>query len=372
VQDTLANYMRFSPSTGLEVGYVSDKSKVVIEGNGVQLYGEYNNDPIKVAKFAYINRGYPTVYGKGPSLVMGDPDDYDYGPYCIACGGSAKNAFSISVGEDAYTESINSQAFGEGVQALDDWAAAFGYLSKSSGLASFASGNQTEATGDYSHAEGKTSTASGESSHAEGDETTASARGSHAEGVYTTASGACSHAEGATTTASGDYSHASGRGTKATKTGQFSCGQFNADSVNDAIFEVGCGSSNGSRASCFVVSPNAVRMFSSSSYGTVYVNGSSVHSSDRRLKDHDSYINPRDAAEFMRRLRPAIYDLKADGKTHMGFYAQDVLDAEKWGTETVVKGDDDMLSLDYTALIAPLVAYCQHLEERIVSLEKGR
>ena len=369
-QTTVNNYLRFSPSTGLEVGYEDYSSKVVVEGNGVQLYGEYDDRSIKTAKFVYIDRGYPTVYGRGPSLVMGDPDDYDYGPYCIACGGSAKNAFSISVGEGAYTEGLNCQAFGDGVQALENGAAAFGWESEASGFYSFAQGYQSEASGDYSFAQGYQSEASDDYSHAEGHATTASGSSSHAEGSATTASGSSSHAEGMRCEASGDYSHASGLFTRATRSCQFVCGEYNANSIANALFEVGSGSSDSDRRSCFVVTPNAVRMFTSSIQGTVYVNGSTVHSSDRRLKSHAAYIDRDEASEFVRKLKPAIYDLKADGTRHVGFYAQDVRDADVWDTETVIEGDGGLLSLDYTALIAPLVAYTQQLESRIDSLEK--
>ena len=77
----------------------------------------------------------------------------------------------------------------------------------------------------------------------------------------------------------------------------------------------------------------------------------------------------------MRKLRPALFT--KDGERHLGFYAQDVQDAEpeNWDTVTVRPEhhdeslDFDPLTLDYTALIAPLTAYAQQLERRVEYLE---
>lgn len=100
--------------------------------------------------------------------------------------------------------------------------------------------------------------------------------------------------------------------------------------------------------------------------GNLDIAGTLTQSSDRRLKDHIDYLDG-DAVEFVRSLKPAHY-LK-DNKHHVGFYAQDVDEADKWGCMT---GEmNGYMTLGYTELIAPLVAYCQHLEKRIEELEKG-
>ena len=107
----------------------------------------------------------------------------------------------------------------------------------------------------------------------------------------------------------------------------------------------------------------------------MFIAGTLVQNSDRRLKDHRAYLG-EDACDFVRNLKPALYT--KDRERHVGFYAQDVQDADPWGTATVSPDhsdeslDFDPLTLDYTALIAPLVAYCQHLEKRIEALEEGR
>lgn len=88
-------------------------------------------------------------------------------------------------------------------------------------------------------------------------------------------------------------------------------------------------------------------------------------SSDRRLKDHKEYLG-EDADEFIRKLKPAYY--VKDDASHLGFYAQDVEEADKW--KSMVGESNGYKTLNYTELIAPLVAYCQHLEKRIEELEK--
>ena len=90
-------------------------------------------------------------------------------------------------------------------------------------------------------------------------------------------------------------------------------------------------------------------------------------SSDRRLKEHVSYVG-EEADDFIRNLKPAHF--KRDGSSHLGFYAQDVENNDKWGA--CVINDGEFKALDYTGLIAPLVAYCQHLEKRIEELERSK
>lgn len=101
--------------------------------------------------------------------------------------------------------------------------------------------------------------------------------------------------------------------------------------------------------------------------GEVTIAGTLSQSSDKRLKIHLRYLDD-DADEFIRALKPAYY-IK-DGQNHVGFYAQDVEEADTWDCMT---GEmNGFKTLGYTELIAPLVAYCQHLEERITELEKGK
>ena len=98
--------------------------------------------------------------------------------------------------------------------------------------------------------------------------------------------------------------------------------------------------------------------------GDLDVSGTIIDNSDRRLKEHKSYLD-EDAIEFIRKLKPAHY-IKY-GKREVGFYAQDVAEIDPWECMTSKKGE--YMGLNYIEIIAPLVAYCQSLEKRIEELE---
>ena len=217
--------------------------------------------------------------------------------------------------------------------------------------------------GTYSYREGENCIASGNTSHAEGESTEASGANAHAQGYRTLASGHNSMAMGNDTVASGSQSIAGGYNTIAQGFGQTVIGksniaqgtptaQYNADNA----FIIGNGAPS-SRSNAMAVTWA----------GNTTIAGTLTQSSDRRLKEHISYLDD-DAVEFIDRLKPAYY-LK-DGLPHTGFYAQDIEEADKWNCMT---GEmNGFKTLGYTELIAPLVAYCQHLEERITELEKGQ
>lgn len=90
-----------------------------------------------------------------------------------------------------------------------------------------------------------------------------------------------------------------------------------------------------------------------------------VQNSDRRLKTHINYLS-NDAINFIQKLKP-VYYIK-DKEKHLGFYAQDIEEIDKWNC--MVGEMNGYKTLSYTELIAPLVTYCQHLEERIKQLEE--
>lgn len=98
--------------------------------------------------------------------------------------------------------------------------------------------------------------------------------------------------------------------------------------------------------------------------GDLDVSGAIINDSDRRLKEHESYLD-EDAIEFIRKLKPVHY-IKY-GKSEVGFYAQDVAEIDPWECMTSKKGE--YMGLNYMEIIAPLVAYCQSLEKRIAELE---
>ena len=163
----------------------------------------------------------------------------------------------------------------------------------------------------------------------------------------------------------GAFSTVLGLGLYAQNDGQLSFGKFNVDQ-SGVLMSAGYGSSETSRK-------NALKLETS---GDLWIAGALTQNSDRRLKKHHVYLG-EEACEFVRKLKPALYE--KDGGRHVGFYAQDVRDAEPdgWDTVTVTSQhtdeslDFDPLTLDYQALIAPLVAYAQQLERRIAKLEGG-
>ena len=142
---------------------------------------------------------------------------------------------------------------------------------------------------------------------------------------------------------SGNYALATlfGEGLTAGASNQTLFGKYNV--VNTKAFCIGTGTSDGARKNAFEVDWN----------GTISSSSQTFHSSDRRFKEHIDYLDD-DAVEFIRELKPAHY--KRDGVDGVGFYAQDV--------------EDGFKTLGYTEIIAPLVRYCQKLEERIEELER--
>lgn len=153
----------------------------------------------------------------------------------------------------------------------------------------------------------------------------------------------------------GDYSYVSefGEGLTAGAINQTIVGRFNA--VGTKAFYVGNGSNSSSRSNAMEVDWS----------GNMTIAGKLTQSSDRRLKEHISYLDS-DADDFIRDLKPAHYT--KDNAKHVGFYAQDVEEADKW--DCMVGEMNGYKTLGYTELIAPLVAYCQHLEKRIEALER--
>lgn len=228
------------------------------------------------------------------------------------------------------------------------------------GSYSSAYGSNGTASGERSFTSGQWTTASGGNSCAFNDYATASGYDSAAFGTSTTASGTSSFASGSGTTASNYYTAAFGLGTIANQWVQFVCGRYNSPNSGD-YFEVGNGNDANSRS-------NAFRVTSS---GTAYV-GSTQVTSDRRVKTPLGGITEDEAADFVRSLKPSKFE--KFGRRELGFYAQDV-EETNLGEYLVDEGEnygfEDFKNLSYDGIIAPLVAYCQHLEKRIEELERG-
>ena len=90
--------------------------------------------------------------------------------------------------------------------------------------------------------------------------------------------------------------------------------------------------------------------------------------SDARLKDNLTPLD-RGALNSVLQLHPVSYNLKTEppDKTHLGFIAQDV---RQVFPQLVTTMPDGMLSLEYTGLIAPLVATVQAQQKQIDNLSR--
>ena len=224
--------------------------------------------------------------------------------------------------------------------------------------------------GAFSTTVGATPTASGYSSFAQGSSTasgylSASLNAGTASGDYSIACGT-GHATARNTFAGGSASHAQHAGSivhgsylQTSAENQAVFGKYNADN-SSALFIIGKGTSisTANRSNAFVVL----------STGSATLAGTLTQGSDRRLKEHISYLDD-EAVEFIDGLKPAHYT--KDGIKHVGFYAQDVAEVDKWDC-MIGEEMNGYMTLGYTELLAPLVAYVQRLEKRIEELERSK
>lgn len=219
-------------------------------------------------------------------------------------------SFSFGANTGA-TQPPFSLVVGEGCTAEDKHCIAMGESSASNGQASFAAGSHAQAYGDTE-------------------------LGSHGTAI-----------------AMGDNVIKSDTGCAI---GKYNNYLENAGTTN-YLLQVGNGSSEDNRS-------NALSLDES---GNLFIAGTLTQSSDRRIKEHIDYLG-EDADDFIRGLKPAHF--RKDEHDHVGFYAQEVEEADSWHCMTSEM--NGFKALSYTEMIAPLVAYCQHLEQRIAELEKGK
>lgn len=92
-----------------------------------------------------------------------------------------------------------------------------------------------------------------------------------------------------------------------------------------------------------------------------------TNSSDARLKQNIQAINGDEIIEALSFIKGYRYQFRSiPDRTRMGLIAQEVAEVFP---EAVSKGDDDMLQLEYSALIPILVEAIKHLSHRIDMLE---
>jgi len=167
-----------------------------------------------------------------------------------------------------------------------------------------------------------------------------------AEGYQTTASGDYSHAEGQNTTASGYYSHAEGEDAKATNDHTYVW--------NDGTNVDGDGYCKSTTNNQFsVYAANGIRL-----YGTVYHNGSAVHTSDRRLKQNIQPI--QNALDKVDQINGIYYEMiDRPEVTEVGVIAQEI---EAVLPEVVVENPEGYKSVDYSKLTALLIEAVKELK----------
>lgn len=137
-----------------------------------------------------------------------------------------------------------------------------GYGAFAPAYCSHAEGYRTISMGEYAHAEGL-NTRAGYASHSEGDSTIAFGKWSHAEGYDNKAYGQGSHVGGSNSETNVAYSFVSGLGLKSPVNnseyyGQAIVGKYN-DETSTALFMVGAGQSAGERLNAFEVLHNGTQ-----------------------------------------------------------------------------------------------------------------
>ena len=107
--------------------------------------------------------------------------------------------------------------------------------------------------------------------------------------------------------------------------------------------------------------------------------GAAAATSDARLKSDVRDLG-EDAEAFVAALRPCVYEI--NGERQVGLIAQDVADADPWGTSMAYETREGLdgwermedgtptWKLDYARIIAPLVATVQAQTRRIAELEQ--
>jgi len=208
----------------------------------------WNKDSVGIYSSAI---GYDVI-AKGQGAFAGGTFSVASGDRCIALGNGAiaSGYASISLGENTKSTSWASVATGLGTVA--------------SGLYSTAMGYQSLASEQVSTALGQGTIASGYASTAMGNGTKARALNSTALGHLTIADGYASIAMGENSKAIGNITCSLGFNTKAKPFASLVLGQFNDSTtistttwdLNDAVFIIGNGSSENSRANAMTVLKN--------------------------------------------------------------------------------------------------------------------
>lgn len=211
------NYLSFTESGGLDVGYTGKTEHTNIKADGMRIYDSTGSTE-PVASFLSTGSTIGKAVDGESRTVTSNKGMRFY---------KRSGSDDITLAHIGYDQGVDKSG------NTDTYAPYY----------TFGERDPYSAIGNYSMAEGHYTAASGYNSHAEGSGSVASGNYSHAEGLITTASGYSSHAEGRNTTASGEYSHAGGYYTVAGYSWQTVIGRYNSNKSN-TLFEIGNGNQN--------------------------------------------------------------------------------------------------------------------------------
>ena len=101
--------------------------------------------------------------------------------------------------------------------------------------------------------------------------------------------------------------------------------------------------------------------------------GGNVLTSDIRIKENIKPLEDDFGIEFIRKLKPTEYKYKTRTRTHLGFIANDIYDilkTDQYSIWSKLKDEMETQSIQPNEFIAPIVKSVQHLDDKIINLEK--
>jgi hypothetical protein len=213
------------------------------------------------------------TYNNANTFTVLENDGASYSASINVVTGMTFNGFLRTSGSS--TSGLYSFAFGNNLTSSGDYSFSQGLSTSATTNYSHSQGRGTLASGAYSHAEGKGTISSGTDSHAEGANTTTNGASSHAEGDGTQTFGYGSHAEGSNSITYGEYSHTEGRETIANGDYQHVQGLYNLTASTAGAFIIGNGSSTINRSNLVLATGNNFNIYGDLNVtGTIYSTGS--------------------------------------------------------------------------------------------------
>jgi hypothetical protein len=213
------------------------------------------------------------TYNDANTFTVLENDGTSYSASINVVTGMTFNGFLRTSGSS--TSGLYSFAFGNNLTSSGDYSFSQGLSTSATTNYSHSQGRGTLASGAYSHAEGKGTISSGTDSHAEGAATTTNGASSHAEGDGTQTFGYGSHAEGSNSITYGEYSHTEGRETIANGDYQHVQGLYNLTASTAGAFIIGNGTSTINRSNLVLATGNNFNIYGDLNVtGTIYSTGS--------------------------------------------------------------------------------------------------